>query len=48
MRMMLKAVFDTDAASEVIGSGQGAEVNRRLIERFQPETFYAFGEDGPT
>lgn len=46
MRMMLKAVFDTDAASEVIGSGQGAEVNRRLIERFQPETFYAFGEDG--
>ena len=28
MRMLLKAVFNTEAASEVIGSGQGAEVNR--------------------
>jgi hypothetical protein len=46
MRMMLKAVFDTDAASEVMSSGQGAEVNRRLIERFQPEAFYAFTDDG--
>jgi hypothetical protein len=46
MRMMLKAVFDTDAASEVMSSGQGAEVNRRLIERFQSEAFYAFTDDG--
>jgi hypothetical protein len=46
MRMLLKAVFDTDTASEVIGSGRGAEVNRQLVERFQPEAFYAFGEDG--
>ena len=46
MRMMLKAVFDTEAASEVIGSGQGAEVNRQLVERLHPEAFYAFGEDG--
>jgi hypothetical protein len=30
MRMLLKAVFDTDAANEVIGSGHGAEVNRRM------------------
>jgi hypothetical protein len=46
MRMLLKAVFDTDAASEVIASGQGAEVNRRIVEPFQPEAFYAFAEDG--
>ena len=46
MRMLLKAVFDTDAANEVIGSGQGAEVNRRMVERLQPEAFYAFAEDG--
>lgn len=46
MRMMLKAVFDTEVASEVIASGQGTEVNRRLVERLQPEAFYAFGEDG--
>jgi hypothetical protein len=46
MRMLLKAVFDTDAANEVIGSGQGAEVNRQITDRFQPEAFYAFAEDG--
>jgi hypothetical protein len=46
MRMLVKAVFDTDAASEVIASGQGAEVNRRIADRFQPEAFYAFAEDG--
>jgi hypothetical protein len=46
MRMLLKAVFDTDAANEVIGSGQGAETTRQIVERFQPEAFYAFGEDG--
>jgi hypothetical protein len=46
MRMLLKAVFDTEAANEIIGRGQGAEVNRRLVERLQPEAFYAFGEDG--
>jgi hypothetical protein len=46
MRMLLKAVFETAAANEVIGSGQGAEVNRRIADRFHPEAFYAFAEDG--
>jgi hypothetical protein len=46
MRMMLKAVFDTEAASEVMSSGQGREVNRRVVDRFQPEAFYAFTDDG--
>jgi hypothetical protein len=46
MRMMLKAVFDTEAASEVMSSGQGAEANRRVVDRFQPEAFYAFTDDG--
>jgi hypothetical protein len=43
---LVKAVFDTDAASEVIASGQGAEVNRRIADRFQPEVFSTFAEDG--
>ena len=46
MRMLLKAVLDTDAANAIIGSGQGAEATRQIIERLQPEAFYAFGEDG--
>jgi hypothetical protein len=46
MRMMLKAVLDTDAATAVVGSGRGAEVNRQMVDRFQPEAFYAFPEDG--
>ena len=46
MRMLLKAVFDTGAANEVIGSGQGAEATSQIVERLHPEAFYAFGEDG--
>jgi hypothetical protein len=46
MRMLLKAVFDTDAANEVMAGGQAGEVNRRVVERLQPEAFYAFAEDG--
>jgi hypothetical protein len=46
MRMLLKAVFDTAAANEVMASGQAGEVNRRVVERLQPEAFYAFSEDG--
>ena len=46
MRMLLKAVFDTDAANEVMASGQAGEVNRRVVEGLQPEAFYAFAEDG--
>jgi len=46
MRMLLKAVFETAAANEVIGKGQGAETTRQMVERLQPEAFYAFGEDG--
>jgi hypothetical protein len=46
MRMLLKAVFDTDAANEIIGSGQGAEATGQIVERLKPEAFYAFGEDG--
>jgi hypothetical protein len=46
MRMLLKAVFDTEAANEVIGSGQGAKATGQIVERLQPEAFYAFGEDG--
>src|SRR5215203_5291206 len=46
MRMLVKAVFDTAAANEVIASGQAGETTKQMVERLQPEAFYAFGEDG--
>ena len=46
MRMLLKAVFDTDAGNEVFRSGEGAEALGQIMERLQPEAFYALGEDG--
>jgi hypothetical protein len=46
MRMLLKAVLDTEAASEDIRSGAGAEAIDRMQEALQPEALYFFGEDG--
>jgi hypothetical protein len=46
MRMLLKAVFDTDAANEVIGSGRGGEATDQIVERLQPEAYFGFVEDG--
>jgi hypothetical protein len=46
MRMLLKAVYDTDAANEIIGSSKAQEALRRVKERLKPEAFYAVGEDG--
>jgi hypothetical protein len=46
MRMLLKAVFDTEAANEVSRAGRTAAAIDQMIERLQPEAFYAFAEDG--
>ena len=50
MRMMLKAVLDTEAVNERINerlrSGVRAGTLRRWRELVQPEAFYFFPEDG--
>jgi hypothetical protein len=46
MRMVLKAVIDTEAGTEVFRRGAVAEVVDRMQEDLQPEALYFFGEDG--
>jgi hypothetical protein len=46
MRMLLKAVLDTEAVSEDVRSGAGGEAIDRMQEALQPEALYFFGEDG--
>jgi hypothetical protein len=46
MRMLLKAVLDTEAGSEVFRRGAVAELSDQMREDLQPEAFYFFGEDG--
>ena len=46
MRMLLKAVFDTEATNELFRSGGVPEALDRLQETLQPEAYYGFVEDG--
>jgi hypothetical protein len=46
MRMLLKAVFDTEATNELFRSGDVPEALDRLHETLQPEAYYGFVEDG--
>jgi hypothetical protein len=46
MRMLLKAVLDTQAANEVFRSGAAAEALDRIQEALQPEAPDGFVEDG--
>jgi hypothetical protein len=46
MRMMLKAVYDTEAVNEFFRGGGTTEGIDQLVESLQPEAFYAVGEDG--
>jgi hypothetical protein len=46
MRMLLKAVLDTQAANEVFRSGAASEALDRIQEALQPEALYGFVEDG--
>ena len=46
MRMLLKAILDTEAANEVFRSGAAAEALDQLQEALQPEALYSFVEDG--
>jgi hypothetical protein len=46
MRMLLKAVLDTEAANEVFRSGAAEEALDRIQKALRPEALYAFVEDG--
>jgi hypothetical protein len=46
MRMLLKAVMDTEAGNEVFRAGKAAEGLDRINDLLQPEAVYAAGEDG--
>ena len=46
MRMLLKAVLDTEAANEVFRSGAASEALDRIREALQPEALYGFVKDG--
>ncbi len=46
MRMMLKAVMDTDAANEAARAGALGDVTRRLVEQLQPEAAYFLPSEG--
>lgn len=46
MRMLLKAVYDTEATNELFGRGEVWDAADRMLERIQPQAFYGFVEDG--
>jgi hypothetical protein len=47
MRMLLKAVFDTETVNEGVRSGRASAGSiDRIQELLQPEAFYFFNEDG--
>jgi hypothetical protein len=46
MRMMLKAVVDTDAGNEVFRRGGVVEAVDQMQQVLQPEALYEFVEDG--
>lgn len=46
MRMMLKAVVETDAGNEAIRSGSLAKVVEVAMRQLDPEAAYFFAEDG--
>jgi hypothetical protein len=46
MRMLLKAVIDTEAGNEVVRSGRGLEILNQTLELLKPEAAYMAGEDG--
>ncbi len=46
MRMLLKAVLDTEVGSEVFRRGEAAAAFDQILEALQPEAVYGFAEDG--
>jgi hypothetical protein len=46
MRMMLKAVMDTEAGNEAARKGQILELTQRLVEQLDPEAAYFVTEGG--
>jgi len=46
MRMMLKAVIDTEAGNENIRNGSMAKVIEQMVQQLNPEAVYFQPEDG--
>src|SRR5215217_5893315 len=46
MRMMLKAVIDTEAGNENIRNGSMAKVIEQMVQQLNPEAVYFAPEDG--
>lgn len=46
MRMMLKAVMDTEKGNEAIRNGSLGKIIEGVVEQIQPEAAYFAGEDG--
>jgi hypothetical protein len=46
MRMMLKAVMDTEAGNEAARTGQLQEVTRQIVSQLNPEAAYFVSEGG--
>ncbi|MGY1618144.1 hypothetical protein ACI797_15500 [Geodermatophilus sp. SYSU D00691] len=46
MRMMLKAVIDTEMGNEALRTGSMAKVVEQIVQQLNPEAAYFAGEDG--
>jgi hypothetical protein len=46
MRMLLKAVIDTEAGNEAFSRGEVLAALNQIDENLQPEAFYGVSEDG--
>ena len=46
MRMLLKAVMDTEAANEASRAGQLGEITNALVENLKAEAAYFVADDG--
>ncbi len=46
MRMMLKAVVDTEAGTEALRNGSMLKVIEQMMQQLNPEAAYFVGEDG--
>lgn len=46
MRMMLRAVVDTESGNRAMADGTAQKTIQETVERLQPEALYFVGEDG--
>ena len=46
MRMMVKAVVDTESGNRAMSDGSVEKAIQEMVERLRPEAIYFVGEDG--